>query len=98
MVKLAGYTVKEIQDRSQPTGRDRIMVPEAGSTIWARFYDLETNKPIYVGRNSEKKNTLAEIENERRAGYLYLGIWPEKLLTKEYPAWQQKWDKDSSKL
>ncbi|HEX8348885.1 MAG TPA: pectate lyase, partial [Hymenobacter sp.] len=97
-VKIAGYAVKEIQDATQPTGRDRVMVPEAGSTIWARFYDLETNKPIYVGRNSEKKNTLAEIENERRAGYLYLGTWPEKLLTKTYPAWQQKWEKDSSKL
>ncbi|GGF05806.1 hypothetical protein GCM10011383_16160 [Hymenobacter cavernae] len=97
-VKISGYTVKDIKDPSQPTGRDRVMVPEAGSTIWARFYDLETNKPIYVGRNSEKKNTLAEIENERRAGYLYLGTWPEKLLTKDYPAWQQKWGKGSSKL
>jgi len=97
-VKISDQVVKEIQDSTQPTGRDRVVVAEPGSTIWARFYDLESNKPIYVGRNSEKKNTLAEIENERRAGYLYLGTWPAKLLTKEYPAWQQKWETGSRKL
>ncbi|OUJ71677.1 pectate lyase [Hymenobacter crusticola] len=97
-VKMPNQAVKDIADPKQPTGRDRVIVAEAGSTLWARFYDLESNKPIYVGRNSEKKNTLAEIENERRAGYLYVGTWPEKLLTKDYPAWQQKWEKGSSKL
>lgn len=97
-VRMPNQAVKDIKDPAQPTGRDRVIIAEPGSTIWARFYDLESNKPIYVGRNSEKKNTLAEIENERRAGYLYVGTWPEKLLTKDYPAWQQKWEKGSSKL
>jgi len=92
-VKMPGYTIKTIKDPKQPKGFDRVIEPEPSSTIWARFYDLETNKPIYVGRNSEKKNSLAEIEYERRTGYGYAGTWPETLLAKEYPAWQQKWEK-----
>ncbi|UOQ68924.1 pectate lyase [Hymenobacter volaticus] len=92
-VKIAGYAVKTIQDPKLPKGYDRVIVAEPGATMWARFYDLETNKPIYVGRNSEKKNSLAEIEYERRTGYGYAGTWPATLLTKDYPAWQQKWEK-----
>jgi PelA/Pel-15E family pectate lyase len=90
-VKLSGYAVKLIDAPKEPTGKDRVIVPEPGSVIWARFYDMETNKPIYVGRDGVKKSTLAEIENERRAGYAYAGTWPAKLLNKEYPKWQQKW-------
>lgn len=90
-VQLTGYAVKLINAPQKPTGKDRVLVPEPGSVIWARFYDLEINKPIYVGRDGLKKAALAEIENERRAGYAYAGTWPAKLLAKEYPRWQQKW-------
>ncbi|MDO7853999.1 pectate lyase [Hymenobacter sp. CA1UV-4] len=89
-VKITGFMVKEIAAPQEKSGRDRVMVPEAGATIWARFYELDTDRPIYVGRDSQVHYQLAEIENERRAGYLYLGTWPEKLLTKDYPAWQKR--------
>ncbi|WP_157886869.1 pectate lyase [Hymenobacter sp. PAMC 26628] len=59
------------------------MVPTPGAVFWARFYELDTDRPIYVGRGTTS-------ENERRAGYLYAGTWPEKLLTQAYPQWQQK--------
>ena len=89
-VKITGYTVNEIKDPQSGKVLDRVMVPEANSTIWARFYELNTDRPIYVGRDSQVHYQLSEIENERRAGYLYAGTWPEKLLTKEYPAWQKR--------
>ncbi|MBR7950130.1 pectate lyase [Microvirga sp. STR05] len=95
-VKLSGYTVKDQPDPKQPKGFDRVIVPEAGSTIWARFYDLTTNQPIYVGRESKPMSRLADIEYERRTGYAYAGVWPEKLLSREYPRWQQKWNKTAS--
>ena len=72
-------------------GKDRIVIEDPNSTVWARFYDLETNKPFFTGRNSIPKNTLAEIENERRVGYAYYGTWPKNLLEKEYPLWLKKW-------
>lgn len=91
--KLPGIAVKNIEDASQPKGRDRIVVQDPKSTLWARFYDLETNKPLFVGRDSIKRNALAEIENERRVGYAYYGTWPAKLLSTDYPAWVAKWGK-----
>lgn len=32
--------------------RDRILAPKPGARIWARFYDLEDGRPIYIGRDS----------------------------------------------
>ena len=92
-VKIVGIKTKDIADASQPKGKDRIVVEDPNSTVWARFYDLETGKPFFTGRNSIPKNTLAEIENERRVGYAYYGTWPKNLLEKEYPNWVQKWKK-----
>ena len=89
-VKMTGFAAKEIVAPQEKTGRDRVIVPEAGSTIWARFYELDTDRPIYVGRDSQVHYQLSEIENERRAGYLYAGTWPAKLLEKDYPAWQKR--------
>lgn len=89
-VKMTGFAMKEI---TLPDGKkvvDRVIVPDASSAIWARFYELQTDRPIYVGRDSQVHYQLSEIENERRAGYLYAGTWPEKLLTKDYPAWQKR--------
>ena len=89
--KIDNTALKDVADPSQPKGRDRVLVPEAGSTVWARFYDLDTNQPIYVGRDGVKRAHLADIEVERRTGYVYAGTWPAKLLARDYPAWQQKW-------
>ena len=89
-VKMKGFAVKEV---TAPDGKkvlDRVIVPDANSTIWARFYELETDRPIYVGRDSQVRYQLTEIEVERRAGYLYAGTWPAKLLEKDYPAWQKR--------
>lgn len=92
-VKLPGINTKDIVDANQPKGRDRIVVDDPSSTLWARFYDLDTNTPFFVGRDSIKRKTLAEIENERRVGYGYYGNWPAKLLRAEYPKWEEKWGK-----
>ncbi len=89
-VKMPNLVMKEIPAPNEPRGRDRVIVPEAGATLWARFYDLQTDRPIFVGRDSQVHYQLSEVENERRAGYLYAGTWPAKLLTKDYPAWQQR--------
>jgi pectinesterase len=88
--KIRGYKYIDIEDKTQPKGRDRVLVKDDASAVWARFYDIETGKPFFSGRNSEKKWNLQEIEVERRTGYAWYGTWPEKLLRKTYPAWQLK--------
>ncbi|MCB9308568.1 MAG: pectate lyase [Lewinellaceae bacterium] len=55
--------------------------------IWARFYDLNTFKPIFSGRDGVIKDDIMSIDEERRRGYGWYGYWPEDLLEKEYPQW-----------
>lgn len=87
--KIKGFKTQRIKDPMQPNGQDVIVVPEENAVMWARFYDLETNKPFFCDRDGIKKNTLAEIGNERRTGYAWYGIWPLKLIEEEYPAWKK---------
>ena len=91
-VKIAGITVQTVQDPSQPTGKDRIVAPKPDGIMWARFYELETNRPIFAGRDAIKRYALVEIENERRVGYSWYNTSPAKFLATDYPAWVNKWD------
>lgn len=88
--KIAGFKYVDVEDASKPKGKDRIIQPDASSTIWARFYDIETNKPFFTGRDGKKKWDLMEIDHERRIGYAWYGTWPAELLEKEYPKWKAK--------
>jgi len=71
--------------------RDRRAVPDpAALPLWARFYELGTNKPIFIGRDKVIRYDFNEIEQERRAGYVYLANWPADLLARDYPRWREK--------
>lgn len=72
------------------TGNDVIVVSAPGNILWGRFYDLETNLPFFCGRDGVKKNSLAEIEQERRTGYSWYGKWPKNLIASEYTSWKNK--------
>lgn len=61
-----------------------MLVPTPGAALWARFYKLDTDWPIYVGRDGQVHYQLREIENERHAGYRYAGTWPVKFLVRDY--------------
>ncbi len=92
-VKLVGVTTKRINDPTQPSGKDVVVVQDPNVVSWARFYELDTNKPFFCGRDGVKKYSLEQIENERRVGYGWYGTWPAKLLATDYPAWRAKWVK-----
>jgi PelA/Pel-15E family pectate lyase len=89
--QLKGIKWIERADSSQANGFDRVVVKDpSGGSIWARFYEIETNRPIFVGRDGVVKYDLAQIEHERRTGYNWYVDAPAKLLKKDYPAWQQR--------
>ena len=58
--------------------------------IWARHYELETLRPVFSGRDSVPRYSLAEIERERRTGTPWYGSWPSKLLAQELPRWRAR--------
>ena len=55
--------------------------------IWARFYEIETNKPFFCNRDGIKVYSLAEVLPERRRGYGWYGYWPNEVLNL-YPKWK----------
>lgn len=63
--------------------------PEA-SPIWARFYGLGTNRPLFVGRDKKIGYVYEDVERERRGGYSYYGAWPANLIEKDYPKWRER--------
>jgi PelA/Pel-15E family pectate lyase len=90
--KITGLAVVRKEDASLRRGYDRVVIedPDA-SPLWARFYKIETNRPMFVGRDGVIKDSLAEIEHERRIGYSYIRDYGSKLLA-SYPAWKAKWN------
>jgi len=71
--------------------RDRVIVADTNAPpLWARFYDLETGRPLFAGRDSVPKYSLAEIEAERRSGYAWYGPWGEAVAA-DYAEWSRKW-------
>lgn len=89
--KLTGIRWVEKSDASNPRGFDRVVIKDPGAgPLWARFYEVGTNRPIFVGRDSVIKYDVAEIEEERRNGYGWYSEEPSELLYKDYPAWRKK--------
>jgi PelA/Pel-15E family pectate lyase len=90
--KLTGIRLVTKKDPSMPRGSDRVVVTDATAPpLWARFYRIGTNEPIFCSRDGIPRKTLAEISHERRAGYSWLGEYAAGLLKKDYPGWQKKW-------
>ncbi|MCA9235355.1 MAG: pectate lyase [Planctomycetales bacterium] len=84
-VKIPGQRVEWTRDEE---GVDRIVVDDpAAGPLWARFYEIGTNRPMFVGRDGVVHRRLAEIERERRVNYAYIGSWPRELVERDYPAW-----------
>ncbi len=97
--KITGIQVIDKPDPMLPGGFDRVVVENPNAPpIWARFYDINTHRPFFAGRDGVKKNTLAEIEHERRVGYAYYTSAPAFLLANDYPAWQPKWAPNANVL
>ena len=82
------------QETPVGNGFDRELRRDANSgPLWARFYEIGTNRPIFAGRDSVIRYDVSQIEAERRNGYRWYTDDPEKLLKVDYPTWRSKWGK-----
>jgi len=62
--------------------------PGAGP-LWARFYEIGTNRPIFSDRDGQIRYALSEIGEERRTGYLWYTDEPATTL-RRYDRWQER--------
>lgn len=89
--KLEGIREEVRDDVNAPNKRNKVVVSDpTAPPMWARFYEISTNQPLFCDRDGLVKRRLAEIGYERRNGYTWLGYWPKELLEKDYPNWKAK--------
>ena len=70
-------------------GDKKVVKDPKARPIWARFYEIKTNRPIFSGRDGVIKYDVSQIEHERRNGYAWYGSWPASL-AKPYAEWKKK--------
>ncbi|HEX3357161.1 MAG TPA: pectate lyase [Tepidisphaeraceae bacterium] len=96
-VKIQGIKIDDRPQEGTPHGFERFVVEDASAPpLWARFYEIGTNRPIFEDRDSVIKYKLSEIGIERRTGYQWLKNWPQNLLEKDYPKWKAKLAKNAA--
>jgi PelA/Pel-15E family pectate lyase len=69
------------------TGRHLISVPGNGP-IWARYYEIADDKPIFGDRDKSIHDTVDEISKERRNGYSWYGNGAKRAL-EHYAKWSR---------
>ncbi|WP_293957269.1 MULTISPECIES: pectate lyase [unclassified Sphingobacterium] len=86
---IEGYRFDHVKNKL--TGKsERKLIADSSSTIWARFYHLKDNRPLFGDRDNTVKYRFDEVSEERRNGYAWFGNWPEKLIQKDYPKWKKQ--------
>jgi PelA/Pel-15E family pectate lyase len=96
-VKIPGIRVEDRPNKDLPKGFERFVVKDPSAPpIWARFYEIGTNRPIFSDRDSVIRYDLMEVGHERRNGYAWLKYWPKNLVEKEYPEWKKKHSETAS--
>lgn len=97
-VKLTGVRLETFEAPELKSGEDRRLVSDSTAPpLWARFYSLDQQKPIFVDRDGIPRERLEDIGDERRNGYAWFIETPRKLLEVEYPKWQRRMAKQTSR-
>lgn len=82
-VKIEGFRYKK-------GGKEPSLIKDRNaSPIWARFYEIKSNRPFVCDRDGVMKFDIAEIGSERRGGYSWYGNWGDGVL-KAYAKWPHR--------
>ena len=67
----------------------RHLVPAPGNgPIWARYYEIGTDRPIFGDRDKSIHDNVNEISEERRNGYSWYNDTPKRML-EHYADWKK---------
>ena len=72
--------------RPTPAGRDLVASPGA-PLIWARYYQIGTDRPFFGDRDKSIHDNVTEISTERRNGYSWYNSTPQQAVTR-YAEWR----------
>jgi len=86
----AWFEQTRIRDMAQAvddTGRHMVSSP-GSEPIWARYYEIGTDRPIFGDRDKSIHDDLNEISQERRNGYSWYNEAPQQAL-EQYADWKK---------
>lgn len=70
---------------------DRRLVPDKNAKpLWARYYDLETERPYFADRDGKRYDNYEDISHERRNGYSWINNNNTQKVLDKYPKWYTK--------
>jgi pectate lyase len=81
--KIEGTRIEKIN------GDRKVTKDESAPPVWARFYEIETNRPFFCDRDGVPKYNLEAIGSERRNGYSWYGNWGSSLAN-AYAKWPHR--------
>lgn len=55
-------------------------VEDPDSSMWYRFYEVDTNRAIFCDRDGVIKYDIMEVGEERRNGYTWAGAWGKDII------------------
>ena len=90
MPHLGGPTCRPPPERVVKNRWTRTGNGDPDEYLWARYYSLDDNTPVFCNRDGIRVPKLADVHLERRTGYAWYGIWPRKTLEEDYPTWQKR--------
>lgn len=85
--KIDGYTYNVSKESEKAI---RTLSKKEGSAVWARFYDIPTNKPVFGDRDGSVKFNYEDVSEERRMGYSWYNEAGTKLIENEFPKWLKR--------
>ncbi len=90
-IKINGLQIIESQqfENQQKFDIEIIIIPNQYSqnSYWARFYEIDTDYPIFSDRDQRIRYKMSELSRERRINYEWYGQWANKLILEDYPKW-----------
>lgn len=89
------HRIKGTRKIKTPQGKtDYVSDPASTDQLWARFYDLQTQQPIFAGaQDGIVYSTFAEMAAKNKVAYDFFSTRPQELLEKELPRWKKRVEK-----
>ena len=76
--------------RYKKSSREPNLIKDASAPpIWARFYEIQSNRPFFCDRDGVVKYDIEVISDERRGGYSWYGTWGDRV-AKAYAQWPHR--------
>jgi PelA/Pel-15E family pectate lyase len=69
-------------------GRHHLSPVSGADPLWARFYSIETERPVFGDRDKTIHDEVSDLSAERRNGYAWYSSGPQKAID-AYAAWSK---------